>query len=189
MEKTAVMNWFEKTFKSKANTSSDALTSQELGDQLFNLCLRHVSSFIDILQQTSLQKMAKVDREKINQTELLLAFMWSYFDALQVEKYEKAFIRMHTCFIQFMTKLGHKDKEEEIWHTLKMRYDEYQKSHRSKDGIDFTYKKVAHEICKNILELDTPNTNVWLWFSITSCLQSNILNIAKTIESIRIKDA
>jgi hypothetical protein len=184
---SGLMNWLKKLFRSEANTSGDAVTSQELGEQLFNLCLRHVKSFLENLEQDSMQKVSKVKREQINQTELLLAFMWSYFDLMQVEKYEKTFARMHTCFIKFMTKLGH--KENEIWHTLKTRYDEYHKSHTSKDKIDFTYRNVAHEICKNILDLETPNINPFLWLLVTTTLQENMLRTGKGIVSIPIKDS
>jgi hypothetical protein len=181
------MNWLKKLFKSESNTSIDAMTSEELGEQLFNQCLRHVKSFLDNLEQTSLKKECKTTREQINQTELLTAFMWSYFDAMQVEKYEKTFVRMHTCFIKFMTKLGH--KEDEIWNTLKIRYDEYHKSHTSKDKIDFTYRNVAHEICKNILDLETPNIDIFLWLLVTTTLQQNMLHTGKTIVSMPIKDS
>lgn len=123
----------------------------------------------------------KVDREDINQVELLIAFMWLYFDLLQVKKYEKTFTRMHTCFMNHMAKLNL--EEPEMWHTLQMRYDEYRQS-----AIDSTFKKVASEICKNILDLDMPNTNLILELQMTITLQQNILKIGKTIKSIPLKD-
>lgn len=163
------------------------MTSQELGEYLFNLCLRHVSSFLDSLARPVQQKMVKIDREKINQVELLIAFMWLYYDLLQGEKYDKALTQMHTCFMNDMIIVNGLPKDE-IWHLLQMRYDEYRQSHRSRDGIDFTYQKAASEICKNILDLDIPNTNVILWGLVTITLQDNILNNGKTIKSMHIKD-
>lgn len=162
------------------------MTSQELGEYLFNLCHRHTMAFLDSLNDPLQQKMVKVDREEINQHELLIAFMWSYFDLLQVEKYEKAITTMHTCFMKNVIKCGL--PEDEIWHLLQMRYDEYRQSHRSQGAIDFTYQKVAHEICKNILNRDMPNTNLLLLTNVTIVLQQNILNIGKAIKSIPLKD-
>ena len=140
------MNWLKKIFTPKASDiSDDAMTYRELGDYLFNLCVRQVSSFLDYLEHW--QKMTpsefKVDRKSINQVELLIAFMWLYFDffdLLRDKKYEKPLTRMHTCFMNHMTNLG---LESEIWHLLQMRYDEYLQRHRSHGEIDFTYKKVG----------------------------------------------
>ena len=177
------MNWFKKVFLPKADdNSSDAMTPQELGDCLFNLCIRQVSSFLDGLDHSQKINEVKVDRKDINQVELLIAFMWLYFDLLQVKKYEKTFTRMHTCFMNHMTKKLNLE-EPEIWQTLQMRYDEYRQS-----AIDSTFKKVASEICKNILDLDMPNTNLMLELQMTITLQQNILKIGKTIKSIPLKD-
>lgn len=181
------MNWFKKIFMPKANdNSSDAITLQELGDYLFNLCVRQVSSFLDGLDHSQKINKVRVYREDINQVELLIAFMWLYFDLLQVEKYDKALTRMHSCFMNHMINCGL--KEDKIWHLLQTRYDEYRQRHRSQGAIDFTYKKVASEICKNILNLDIPNTNLMLELQITITLQQNVLNIGKAIKSMPIKD-
>jgi hypothetical protein len=175
------MNWFKKAFMPKVDdNSSDAMTPQQLGDCLFNLCIRQVSSFLDGLEHSQKINEVKVDREDINQVELLIAFMWLYFDLLQVKKYEKTFTRMHTCFMDHMTKLNL--EEAEIWQTLQMRYDDYRQS-----AIDSTFKRVASEICKNILDLDMPNTNLMLEVQMTITLQQNILMIEKTIKSNSLK--
>jgi hypothetical protein len=63
-----------------------------------------------------------------------------------------------------------------------MRYDDYRQS-----AIDSTFKRVASEICKNILDLDMPNTNLMLEVQMTITLQQNILMIEKTIKSNSLK--
>lgn len=166
------------------SNTSNAMTSQELGEYLFDVCHRQTISFLNSLNASFQQKMIKIDREEINQLELLIAFMWLYYDLLQGEKYDKALTQMHTCFMNNMINLG---LSEETWNLLQMRYDEYRQSHRDKDTIDFTYRKVAYEICKNILDLDTC-TNIDLWTKVTIVLQQNILNIGKATKSIPLKD-
>jgi len=181
------MNWFKMFFKSKStHVSSDAMSSVELGEYLFNMCLRHVSSFLDSLDHDPLKKLIRIDKGAINQVELLIAFMWSCFDLMQVEKYEKALTRMHSCFMNRMIKSGL--QKEETWQVLQMRYDEYRQSHRSHNTIDFTFQKAAHDICKNILELDTQNTNLVLFTLVATTFKENALHIGKTIKNIPLKD-
>lgn len=169
-----------------SNSSSDSITSHELGEYLFGLCLRHVASFTELLTHPNQQTKNRIDTEKIDEVELLIAFMWSYFDFLQARKYGKALTTMHSCFMHQMGQF--ELKEDEVWHLLQARYDDYRKSHRSQDDIDFTYQKVSHEICKNILQLDVPNTDIFLWTSVTITLQEQILNIGKAIKNKTIKD-
>jgi len=170
---------------SKANNTSDAITSQELGDYLFGLCLRQVASFLDIWEH-SFQEKTNLSKDDIDQVELLIAFMWSYFDLLQNKEYLDAFTMMHGRFRRHMNDLN--IDADEMWRVLQARYDEYRQKHRSQGAIDFTYKKVASEICKNILNLDIPNTNLMLELQITITLQQNVLNIGKAIKSMPIKD-
>lgn len=148
------MDWFKKILKSKENTSSDAITSQELGEYLFNLCVRQVSSFLDGLDHSQKINKVKANREDINQVELLIAFMWLYFDFLQVEKYHKALTRMHSCFMNHIIKCGL--KEDEIWHLLQMRYDEYRKRHSSQGEIDSHIKRSLLKSVKTFLILIYP---------------------------------
>ncbi len=180
------MNWIKKIFTSKSTASSNAMTSQELGEYLFNMCHRQTMSFLDSLNDPDSKKMVKVDREQINQRELVIAFMWLYYDLLQGEKYDKALTKMHTCFMNNMIKL--ELPEEETWNLLQMRYDEYRQSHRSQGGIDYTYKKAAFNICKNILGRDMPDANLFLWTKVAIVLQQNIVNTGKAIKSIPFKN-
>jgi hypothetical protein len=182
------VNWFKKILTSNANDDSHkAINSQELGEQLFNLCHKHTMSFLDSLNDPLQQKTVKVNREEINQVELLIAFMWLYYDLLQGGKYEKALTQMHTCFMNDMI-IKCELPEDEIWHLLQMRYDEYRQFHRSQDAIDFTYQKAAQKICKNILGLDRQNANLDLWVLVAINLQQCILKYGKAIKSIPLKD-
>lgn len=105
------------------------MTSQELGEYIFNLCHRQTMSFLDSLNDPLQQKTVKVNREEINPIELLIAFMWLYYDLLQGEKYDKALTQMHTCFMNDMIIVNGLPKDE-VWHLLQMRYDEYRQSHK-----------------------------------------------------------
>lgn len=177
------MSWLKKIF---TNTSSDALSSQQLGDYLFEMCARQTLSFLDSLDKFP-QKILKVSKEDINQTEVIIAFMWLFYDLLQQDdKYHKALTQMHSRFMNHMAKYDL--STEDTRDILLMRYDEYRECHRHKGTIDFTYKLVGAKICKNILDLNTPNTNLYLEGAVIIALQESILNIGKHIKSISIKD-
>lgn len=176
------MKWFKNCFSSSANdTPNKAVTSQELGDYLFGLCLRQVASFVDTWEH-SFHKIAKHSRDDIAQVELLIAFMWSYFDLLQDKKYLDALTRMHERFRQHMNELNL--DANEIWYLLQARYDEYRRSHRAEGVIDYTYKRVAWEIGKNVHD----GPNVLLEFQLTVSLQQNILHIGKGIKGISLSN-
>lgn len=179
------MKWFKKLFPSTASDNpGESVTSQELGDYLFGLCLRQVESFLDLWEHTVQEKtiVSSVSRDDIDQVELLIAFMWSYFDLLQNEKYLDAFTRMHGRFRQHMTELN--IDADEMWHLLQARYDEYRQSHRSKGTIDFTYQRVSWEIAKNI-----HGPNLWLEFQVGVSLKQNVLHIGKAIKNMSLSKA
>ena len=143
-----------------------------------------VSSFLDTL------KISKLTKDDIDPVELLIGFMWSYFDLLQTdrmaktidEKYFDALTRMHGRFRQQMHDLNL--DADEMWRLLKTRYDQYHQSHRSEGKIDYTFKKAAWEMAKNIHD----GPNVLLEFELTLFLQQNILDIDKAIKNISLRD-
>jgi hypothetical protein len=176
------VKWFKNLFSSTANDNAgEAVTSQELGDYLFGLCLRQVVSFLDICEH-SFQEKAKLSRDDIDQVELLIALMWSYFDLCQNEKYLDALTRMHGRFRQHMNDLNL--DADEMWRLLQARYDQYRQTHRSEGKIDFTYKKAAWEMAKNIHD----GPNVLLEFQLTVFLQKNILHIGKAIKDMSLSN-
>src|SRR6266542_2660174 len=179
------MKWFKNIFSSTVNDKpGEPVTSQELGDYLFDLCVRQVVSFLDTWEH-SLQEKAKLSRDDIDQVELLIAFMWSYFDLLKNEKHLDALTRMHGRFRQHMTELN--IDADEMWHLLQARYDEYRQRHSSKGTIDFTYKRAAWEIGKNINIHDSPN--LWLEVKVVVSLQQNVLHIGKAIKNMSLSNA
>jgi hypothetical protein len=177
------MTWLKNFFSSKASGNpGESVTPQELGDSLFSLCLRHVASFLDDLEHGALKKMEHIRRDEIDQIELLIAFMWSYFDLLQNEKYLDALTRMHGRFRQHMNNLNL--DADKMWRLLQARYDEYRQRHRSEGTIDFTYKKAAWEMAKNIHD----GPSVLLEFQLAVSLQNNILHIGKAIKEMSLSN-
>jgi hypothetical protein len=175
------VKWFGKMLKSKGNTPIEVITSEEFGELLYQSCFRHVMSFIESLDSPDLQ----VDKEEIDEVELLIAFMWLFFDRMQNVTYANSFTRMHSCFMTDIGKMGL--EKDEMWQLLQNRYDEYRTAHRCQGGDD-TYEKVAHEIHKNILGLDMPAVGIAFWYFLTVHIQEYLKAMGKVIEQIHIKD-
>jgi hypothetical protein len=109
-EDEGIVNWLRKVFASKPNTSN-TMTSEEFG----GLCIDGVSSFMLSLDSPELREGCEfTDKKKeINQIELLIAFMWLFFDRTQSPKYAKGFTRFHS---RFMAHIGEAGLEEsETW--------------------------------------------------------------------------
>jgi hypothetical protein len=133
--------------------------------------------------QSKEKKLSSLSRDDIDHGELLIAFMWSYFDLLQKEKYLDALTRMHGRFRQHMTDVN--VDADEMWRISQARYDEYLQSHRSKGTTDFTYQEVSSEIAKNLHD----GPNLWLRFQVRVHLQQNIIHIGKAIKNMSLTNA
>jgi hypothetical protein len=186
-EEEGIVNWLKKVFASKPNTSN-TMTSQGFGDFLFGLCIDGVSSFMLSLDSPELRvRVEFTDKKKeINQIELLITFMWLFFDRMQNPKYAKGFTRFHS---RFMAHIGEAGLEEsETWQLLQRRYDEYRRVHRSQGAVDNTYGKIAHEIQSNILGLDVPSVGVVFWHFLTASIQEHMIASGNLIKQIQILD-
>ncbi len=178
------MKWFKNLVSSNASDNpSEPVFLEELGDSLFGLCVRQVVSFLDNWEQSLKERHnPPLGRNEIDQIELLIAFMWSYFDLLQNEKYLDALTRMHGRFRKHMNNLNL--DADKMWRLLQARYDEYRQRHRSEGTIDFTYKRVAREIAKNIHD----GPSVWLEFAITISLQKQVQHIGEAIKNMSLSN-
>jgi len=173
------MKWFKNIFSAKTahENPGETMTSQELGDYLFGMCVRWVGSFLDIWEESIKKRgLGSASRDSINKVELLIAFMWSCFDLLQEEKYLDSLTRMHGRFRQHMNELNLDPNE--MWRLLQVRYDEYLQSHRAEGKVDFTYKRAAWKISENIYD----GPDVLLEFQVTISLQKIVLHIGQNIK-------
>jgi hypothetical protein len=186
-EEEGFVNWLKKVFASKPNTSN-TMTSQEFGDFLFGLCIDGISSFMLSLDSPELRVRVEFTDKKmeINQIELLIAFMWLFFDRMQNPKYAKGFTRFHSRFMAHIDEAGL--EESETWQLLQRRYDEYRRVHRSQGAVDNTYGKIAHEIQSNILGLDVPSVGVVFWHFLTASIQEHMIASGNLIKQIQIQD-
>ncbi len=166
--------------------NNESPSSSELGEYLFGLCLRNSKSFIDHVkeQRRKNEGLLRINIDDIDVLELIIAFMWSYFDLLQVERFRKSLDVMHDHFFSFVKKTGEDDKL--AYELLSARYDEYRINFRKQNKPD--YSKVAHLISAKIQHLDSPCTNIILHTMITITLQENILNVGEAIKNTSPRD-
>ena len=177
------MNWFKKIFPPKQTSAKQIMSSQEFGDFLFALSTEGVSSFMASLDSLEFQFISK--KEEIDQIELLIAFMWLFFDRMQNPKFAEAFTRLHSCFMTYIRGLGL--DESETWALLQRRYDEYRRTHRAQAEVNDTYDKVAHEIQSNILGSEMPSTGVKFWHFLTISIQEHMIASGNLIRQIQIQ--
>jgi hypothetical protein len=170
------MSFFSKLFSAKDENNSPS--TSELGEYLFGLCLRQTNSFInDLTEQSQKNKnLIRVNADDIDVLELLIAFMWLYFDFLQIEKFRKSLDVMHGCFFDFVKKNGGDGKS--AYDLLSARYDEYRHNFRNQETPNYTL--VAYRISANIQHLDSP-VDFMLQTMIIICFQANILTVGKDI--------
>lgn len=182
------MTWVKKIFRAKSDNPKSSATADEIGQVLFDLCLRNTKHFISSLDDASTKKMVNIDKENINQIELLIAYMWAFFDhldMLHLKNYDKVLTKMHSCFINQMINYGLSEKE--LWQLVKMRYDEYRKIHRSQKGTSISHEKVAYNICNNILRKEV-NTEFIFCSLISIDFNSKIFTMSDTFKNISITD-
>jgi hypothetical protein len=183
------MPWFKKTPSSKPANLKEVMTSQEFGDFLFTLSANGASSFMTSLGSPEFPEKLELSnkKEEIDQVELLIAYMWLFFDWMQQPKYAEAFTRLHSRFMALVREAGQDEKE--TWALLQRRYDEYRRAHRTQGEVDNTYGKVAHEIQDNILGLNVPSVNIVFWVSLTVSIQEHLIASGNLIKQIQIHDA
>lgn len=183
-----LMSWFKKIFPPKPTNAKQIMTSREFGDFLFTLCTDGVSSFMASLDSPEfLERPEFINKKKeIDQVEILISFMWLFFDRMQNPKYAEGFTRLHSRFMTYIRGLGL--DESETWALLQRRYDEYRRAHRTQAEGDNTYGKVAHEILSNILGSDTPTMGVMFWHFLTISIQEHMIASGNLIKQIQIQD-
>jgi len=182
------MSWFKKIFPPKPTNAKQIMTSREFGDFLFTLCTDRVSSFMASFDSPEfLERPEFINKKKeIDQVELLIVFMWLFFDRMQNPKYAEVFTRLHSHFMTYIRGVGL--DEAETWALLQRRYDEYRRSHRSQAEVDDTYGKVSHEIQSNILGSDMPCTGIVFWPFLTIGIQEHMIASGNLIRQIQIQD-
>lgn len=181
------MGWFRKVFPPIATNGKQLMTSQEFGDFLFTLSTDGVSSFVASLDSPEfLERQEFINKnDQIDQVELLIAFMWLFFDRMQNPKFAEAFTRLHSRFMTHIRGIGL--DESRTWALLQRRYDEYRRVHRAQAEVDDTYGTVAHEIQRNILGTDMPSTGVMFWHFLTISIQEHMIASGDLIKKVEIK--
>lgn len=161
-------------------------TSRELGQLLFDYCLKNTDSFLQSLKQhkDKYPGFLKSTDEDIDETELLIAIMWSVVDLMQEQRFQDALSVMHGAYMREL-ELSKKQADKEIEY-LSKRYEEYRKIFRNQKEPN--YSVVAHEIAKNISKSGIAGANPLFQTMIVIHLQEYIIQLGKMLTEMQIVD-
>jgi hypothetical protein len=179
----ATVSWFRKACASKPNTG-DVMTTQQLGEFLFKISLGRVSSFIASLDSPQLRLLEQ--KERIDQIELLIAFMWLIFDGMEKGKYAKSFVQMHTCFMTHVNRLGF--GSDRVWRLLQDRYNEYRQAQGAQHEADTAHAQVARAIRRNILNRDEPTIDALVLHLLGANIQEQMEATGKVVRQVHLQD-
>lgn len=184
----------------------EKINSEELGESLFDFAIMSCQSFLRSFDKGKVDFemfYKSLNKEDINPSELLIAYLWFIFNFLNVmgANYQNTARYMHNAYVSFLN-LKKPETDSRMEH-LFSRYEEYKKGFYDNlwEGFDDTkisqkfkndvkigpnFKKVSNLIANNVL--GKINTNVFFALSLAIHLKETLTALNDLLKECDLKE-
>ncbi|MDD2354327.1 MAG: hypothetical protein PHX76_03055 [Patescibacteria group bacterium] len=171
----------------------EKVNSEELGKSLFDFAIMSCQTFLKSLDKAENKDQQSLNKEDINQGELLIAYLWLVFHFLNVAgtNYEDTAKHMHNTYVSFL-KLPQQEIDLAMKH-LADRYEEYKENFSNNADGGFknvkensNFEKISYLIANNIL--GKININVFFSFSLGVHMQQTAIALGNLLKEIDLKE-